>query len=97
MSLFRKSDYAEASKKNKIVSPRRASHGGIATSKKVRYPTQHKSPNHQCSQCSRKDAKKFYISEKEVRWLCIVCVNKNKNKDTKEKVDFIKASRLHVQ
>ena len=97
MSLFRKSDYAEASKKNKVVSPRRGSHGGIATSKKIRLPTQHRTLNHKCSQCSRTDAKKYYISEKECRWLCPVCVIKNKNRDSKEKVDFIKASRLIVK
>ena len=97
MSLFRKSDYAEASKKNKIVSPRRASHGGIATSKKVTFPTQHRTPNHKCSQCTRTDAKKYYLTGKDVRWLCPVCVNKNKNRDSKEKVDFIKASRLQVK
>ena len=70
MSLFRYSDYADASKKNKIISPRRASHGGIATSRKVTLPTQHRSPNHKCSQCERKDAKKYYLTEKECRWLC---------------------------
>ncbi|KKK80829.1 hypothetical protein LCGC14_2819560 [marine sediment metagenome] len=97
MSLFSYDDYAHASKKNNVVSPRRASHGGITTSKKVRFPTQHRSPNHKCSLCERKDAKKYYISEKEVRWLCPICVIKNKNKDSKEKVDFIRARQLGIK
>jgi CRISPR/Cas system-associated protein Cas10 (large subunit of type III CRISPR-Cas system) len=97
MSLIRKSDYQQESKKNKIVSPRRSSHGGIATSKKVRLPTQHKSPNHKCSLCERKDAKKYYLTEKECRWLCPVCVIKNKNRDSKEKVNFLKASQLELK
>lgn len=97
MSLLRKSDYQQESKKNNVVSPRRASHGGIATSKKIRLPTQHRTPKHKCSQCTRNDAKKYYLTEKEVRWLCPVCVIRNKNRDSKEKVDFIKASRLQVK
>jgi len=97
MSLFRKSDYQQASKKNKVVSPHRASHGGITTSKKIRLPTQHKSPNHKCSQCQRTDAKKYPLTEKEVRWLCPLCVIKNKNKDIKEIPNFVKASRLLVK
>lgn len=97
MSLLRKSDYQKESKKNNVVSPRRGSHGGIATSKKIRLPTQHRTPNHKCSQCSRKDAKKYYLTEKEVRWLCPVCVIKNKNRDSKEIPNFVKASRLSVK
>lgn len=97
MSLFRYSDYSDASKKNKVVSPRRASHGGIATSKKIRLPTQHRTPNHKCSHCNRKDAKKYYLTEKECRWLCPVCVIKNKNRDTKEKPNFVKASQLGIK
>ena len=97
MSLFRKSDYSEASKKNKVVSPRRGSHGGIATSKKIRLPTQYRTLKHKCSQCIRTDAKKYYIGEKEVRWLCPVCVIKNNNKNSKETPNFVKASRLHVK
>jgi hypothetical protein len=97
MSLLRKSDYQQESKKNNVVSPRRASHGGIATSKKIRLPTQHRTPKHKCSLCTRTDAKKYHLTEKEVRWLCPVCVIKNKNRDSKEKVDFIKASRLRVK
>lgn len=97
MSLFSYDDYAHESKKNKVVSPRRGSHGGIATSKKIRLPTQYRTLKYQCSQCERKDAKKYYISEKECRWLCPVCVIKNKNRDSKEKPNFIKASRLVVK
>jgi len=97
MSLLRKSDYQKESKKNNVVSPRRGSHGGIATSKKIRLPTQHRTPNHKCSQCTRTDAKKYYLTEKEVRWLCPVCVIKNKNRDSKEIPNFVKASRLSVK
>jgi len=97
MSLFRYSDYSDESKKNKVVSPRRGTHGGIATSKKIRLPTQHKSPNHNCSLCPRKDAKKYYLTEKECRWLCPVCIIRNKNKNSKEKVNFLKASQLGIK
>ena len=97
MSLFRKSDYSEASKKNKVVSPRRASHGGIATSKKIRQPTQHRSRNHKCSQCTRTDAKKYHLTEKEVRWLCPVCIIIHQNKNRKEKPNFIRASKLGIK
>ena len=97
MSLFRHSDYYNESKKNKLVSKRRGSHGGIATGKKIKLPTQYKSPNHKCSQCIRKDAKKHFISEKECRWLCSVCIIKNKNKNVPEKPNFIKASQLGVK
>lgn len=97
MSLFpTKEDYAREHKEtNKVRNYTRSKyHGGIATSKKTRYPTQHRSPNHKCSQCERKDAKKYYLTEKECRWLCPVCVIKNKNKNSKEKPNFIKASQL---
>ncbi len=97
MSLFSYSDYYNESKKNKVVSPRRGSHGGIATGKKITLPTQHRTPNHKCSQCERKDAKKYQITEKEVRWLCIVCVKRYQNKNLKEKTNFVKASRLVVK
>ena len=94
MSLFRKSDYSQASKKNKVVSPRRASHGGIATSTKIKLPTQHKSTPHKCALCIRKNAKKYHISLYETRWLCPECTRKHKNKDVKEKPHFLSASKL---
>lgn len=94
MSIFRKSDYINTSKKNNIVSPRRASHGGIACSPKIRLPTLHKSTSHKCSLCIRKDAKKYHISLDEVRWLCPLCVMKHKNKNTSEKPHFISARKL---
>jgi len=97
MSLFRKSDYSQASKKNKVVSPRRASHGGIATSKKITFPTQHRTRKHKCSQCIRTDARKYYLTGKDVRWLCPVCIIKNNNRDSKEVSNFVKASRLIVK
>lgn len=94
MSLFRYSDYIQASKKNKTISSKRASHGGIALGKKVKLPTQHRSPNHKCSLCTRKDAKKYFISTKDIRWLCINCVIKNQNKNTNEIPNFIAATKL---
>ena len=94
MSLFSYSDYYNESKKNKVVSPRKGSHGGIATAKKIRFSTKHRSHNHKCSHCTRTDAKKYYLTAKECRWLCPVCVIKNKNRDSKEKPNFIKASQL---
>lgn len=97
MSFLRQSDYLQESKKNNVISPRRGSHGGIATSKKIRLPTQYRTLKHQCSQCERKDAKKYSISEKEVRWLCPVCVIKNNNKNSKEKPHFVKASLLRIK
>ena len=94
MVFLRYSDYLQESKKNKEVTKRRGSHGGVATSKKVILPTQYRSLSHQCSQCPRKDAKKYQITIKEVRWLCPVCVMKNKNKNSKEKPNFISAKKL---
>lgn len=97
MSLFRYSDYYDESKKNKVVSPRRGSHGGVRTGKKVKLPTNLKSINHKCSQCTRKDARKYQLTPKEYRWLCPVCVIKNNNRNSKEKPNFIKASKLQYQ
>jgi len=94
MSFLRKSDYLQESKKNKTVSPRRGSHGGIATSIRVSLPTQYKTPKHPCSQCPRKDAKKYQLTQKECRWLCPVCVVKNKNKNSQEKPHFLSARKL---
>ena len=88
------SDYLQESKKNRTVSPRRGSHGGIAISKKIRLPSQYKTIKHKCSQCIRTDAKKYKISIKEVRWLCPVCVLKNKKMDLKEKPNFVSARKL---
>jgi len=91
MSLFSKDDYAQ--KKN-IKNPKRASHGGIAISKKIRLPTQYKTKKHNCAHCTRTDAVQYSISEKETRWLCVECVTKHTNRDVKEKPHFVKASRL---
>jgi hypothetical protein len=92
MSLFRYSDYTDESKK--LGSRKRGSHGGIATSKKIKIPTNLKSPTHKCSHCSRTDAKKYQLTPKECRWLCPVCVIKNNNRNSKEKPNFVKASKL---
>lgn len=97
MSLLRQSDYVNSSKKNNVVSPRRGSHGGIATSKKVRLPTQYKTKKHNCAHCPRTDAKQYHISEKETRWLCIQCVIKNTNSNAKEKPHFVRASMLRTK
>jgi len=99
MSLFSKDDYKrEHTQTNKVKNYTRSKyHGGISISKKITLPTQHRTLNHNCSQCFRKDAKKYYLTEKECRWLCIVCVIKNKNKNTKEKPNFIKASQLGIK
>ena len=97
MSLFRYSDYYDESKKNKTVNPRRGSHGGVRTGKKIKLPTQYRSQNHKCSQCTRTDAKKYYLTEKEVRWICPECVMKNNNRNSKEKPNFIKASQLQYK
>ena len=97
MSLFRYSDYYDESKKNKTVTPRRGSHGGVRTGKKVKLPTQYRSTNPKCSQCTRKDARKYQLTPKEYRWLCPVCVVKNNNRNSKEKPNFIKASQIRSQ
>ncbi len=88
------SDYLQESKKNKVVSPRRGSHGGIATSKKITLPTQYRTQKHMCSKCTRKDAVKYKITTKEVRWLCPLCLLKHNNKNLKEKPNFLPASKL---
>jgi len=46
------SDYLNSSKKNKTVSSRRASHGGIRTSPQIRLPTQYKSKKVFCRNCN---------------------------------------------
>ena len=92
MSLFSKDDYYRENKGKNHT--RSKSHGGMATSPKLRLPTQLKSPNHKCSICERKDAKKYQITDKECRWLCPVCINKFQNQDLKEKPNFIQASKL---
>ena len=97
MVFLRYSDYYKESKKNKEVTKRRGSHGGVATGRKVTLPTQYRTLNHKCSQCTRKDAKKYHLTGKEVRWLCPVCVIKNKYRDIKEIPNFLKASRLQVK
>lgn len=96
-SLLKQSDYLKKSKENNTISPKRASHGGIATSKKTRLPTQYRTTKHKCAHCTRTDAKKYFVSEKEVRWLCPVCVIKNNNKNSKEKPNFVKASKLRIK
>ena len=45
-------------------------------------------------QISLRLVKKYQLTPKECRWLCPECLIKNKNKNTKEKPNFIKASIL---
>jgi len=61
MSLFRQSDYERESKQNKVVSPRRASHGGVKTSKQVRLPSNLKSKKVFCRNCNRQNTESAKI------------------------------------
>jgi len=82
MSLFRYSDYHNSTKNQSKYM------------KKTKLPTEFKTKPHNCSQCPRKDTKKYYLTEDEVRWLCPVCILKNNNRDKIEKPHFIRASKL---
>jgi len=55
MVFLTQSDYERESKHNKVVNPKRASHGGIRTSKQVRLPTQYKSKKVFCRNCNCKN------------------------------------------
>jgi len=61
MSIFSKSDYKKESKHNKVVNPKRASHGGIKTSKQVKLPTQYKSKKVFCRNCNRQNTESAKI------------------------------------
>lgn len=63
-------------------------------SKKVKLPTMEKTRPHKCSLCPRTDATRYPISEKEVRWMCPVCVQKFVRRNDKEKPNFVKGSQL---
>jgi len=78
MSLFRWSDY----------------HHKKETIHKTKLPTLNKTITHKCSQCPNKNAKKYQLTSQECRWLCSECVIKNNNKNSKEKPNFVKASKL---
>lgn len=78
MSLFRYSDY---SKKKETIH-------------RTKIPTKSKTISHKCSQCTRTDARKYPISEKESRWLCPVHVNQHNQRDIKERPHYVKASQL---
>ncbi len=81
----RPEDYANENKK----------HGRSSrVMKKTKIPSQHKTSTHPCSQCTRKDAQQYQISEKESRWLCPVHYNQFMRKNNFEKPHFIKASVL---
>lgn len=62
---------------------------------KTKLPTASRTKKHRCSQCQRTDAKLHYISIKEKRWLCEQCLNKNKNRDRKEKPNYTRASKMN--
>jgi hypothetical protein len=55
--------------------------------------TQSKSSTRKCSQCTRKDARKYRISEKEIRWLCPIHYAIFTLVED-EKPHFVKASKL---
>ncbi len=59
------SDYLNSSKKNKIVSPRRASHGGIRTSPQVKLPSNLKSKKVFCRNCN--------CQNRESAKICVQC------------------------
>lgn len=80
MSIFRIGDYKQDR--------------STVYSKKTRLPTSTKTKKHRCSHCQRNDAKRVSISEKEVRWLCVICIKIRENKNTKEKPNFVKATNL---
>ena len=64
--------------------------------KRAKIPTQHKTPNLRCGQCGRKPAKRYPVSEKEVRLLCSECLARfQAGSNTGEKPNFVKASKLH--
>lgn len=65
MSFITKKDYERESKHNKVVSPKRASHGGVKTSKQVRLPTQYKSKVQYCRNCNCKN--------KDSAIVCVQC------------------------
>lgn len=66
----------------------------ITYMKKEHFRKQDKTKIHKCSQCTRKDARQYFITEKESRWLCPVHVMSYNKRDEKEKPHFIKASNL---
>ena len=82
----RPEDYA---RENLQTRPRNA-----RVSVKTRLPTKTKTHPHNCSLCPNRNASRYPLNEKEVRWLCPVCVKKALRKDDKEKPNFVKASKL---
>lgn len=61
---------------------------------KTRLPTKNKTPNLKCFICGFRPAKRFVISEKEVRILCAVHENNFLQKDEKNTVNFVRGSKL---
>ena len=61
MSFLTPEDYERESKQNKVVNPRRASHGGITTSRKVKLPTQYKSRKVFCRNCNKQNTESAKI------------------------------------
>jgi len=60
---------------------------------KTKLPRKYLTLKHKCSQCSATIAKR-YSFRREVRWLCPVCLNKNRMRDIKETPHFVRASKL---
>lgn len=84
--MIRREDYE---RENRQTRPSRG-----RTGTKSRLPTANRTRPHPCSQCPNKNASRYPISEKEVRWLCPVCVQKFLRRDAKEKPNFVKGSQL---
>ena len=79
MSLFRYSDYYR--KKEPVH--------------KTKIPTLNKTSTHKCSLCQNTNAKKYYLTTQECRWLCTECIIKNNKRDSNEKPNFVKATKLY--
>lgn len=85
--MFRAQEYAHENYKTRPRNQR--------VMKKTRLDTASKTIKHKCSQCERKDAKKYPVSEKEVRWLCPLHIAMFERKNVQEKPNFIKGSMLN--
>jgi transposase-like protein len=81
MSLFRWSDYTRKKE----------------PTQRTKLPTINKTSTHKCSQCPNKNAKKYRLTPKEFRWLCYDCIIKFNNRNSIEKPNFVKASKLFLK
>lgn len=85
-------ELAEASQKAKHHAPKKQT----SYMPKTRLPTQSKTTTRKCSQCTKNDARKYHISEKEVRWLCPIHFTLFTKIDDEKKPHFVKASKLDL-